>query len=573
MAAAGIAFITTTVAFAQSTPPPRDRVQTPPTGTAIVKGRVIDAQTGMALARARVRLQGPGNRPPALTDETGAFRLTEAPAGIFYLSIERSGYMAARVPEPGRTVRASAKPLVVVDGQTLDAGVVRLYRGGVIAGRISDLHGEPAEFVQILVLRLPSSGHGTPQQRGGGSTNDLGEFRLPRLEAGRYLVRAQTRNTAPDDPTETQPVPTYYPGVASMDQAQSITIERGQVATGVEFMVLDGTSSAVSGTVVDAKGEPLSSGAYVNARTLNDIASDGMTFGGAGVRQDGTFRLKLAPGEYQLEVQAPQTGISGPDGQQFGRLRISVGSAPLSGLTVTMGPGATMSGKLVFEGESPLPASLDQITIGAGQIPGGGNCQSGRGVTIPDGTFRVQGILGTCAVRAMGNIGRWAIKSVTRDDVDLMDRPIAFEPGQRLTNVRVVLTDRRTALELEVTDERGLPTREYVAMVFTQDRTKWNEMSQHVRLYLPPAQVAASPGRGTNGSATVTAARAERRDALLGLPPGEYYAVAVEDLPMEGARDADVLESLAGDAVRLTLTDAAPARVSLRRRAFSAPAR
>jgi hypothetical protein len=98
-------------------------------------------------------------------------------------------------------------------------------------------------------------------------------------------------------------------------------------------------------------------------------------------------------------------------------------------------------------------------------------------------------------------------------------------------------------------------------------------MSQYVRLYLPPALVATPSGRRTNGSTTVIPARPERRDALLGLPPGEYYAVAVEDLPMEGARDADVLESLAGDALRVTLTDATPARVSLRRRAFSAPAR
>ena len=430
--AAGIASLSTTAAFAQSTPPPRDRVPTPPTGTAIIKGRVVDAQTGMGVARARVRLQGPGNRPPALTDDTGAFQLTEAPAGTFFLSIDRSGYMTARFPEPGRTIRASVKPLVIVDGQTLDAGTVRLYRGGVIAGRMTDTHGEPAEFVQIQVLRLPPSGHGQPQQRGGGSTNDLGEFRLPRLEAGRYLVRAQTRNMTPDDPSDTQPVPTYYPGVLSMDEAQPITIERGQVATGVEFMLLDGMSSVVSGTVVDAKGQPVSNGTYVNARTLNGIASDGMMFGGTGVRPDGTFRMKLAPGEYQLEVQAPRPGITGswgPDDQLFGRLRISVGGAPLSGLTMTMGPGATMSGKLVFEGESPLPENLDQTAVGVGQLPGGGNCQPGRGVTTPDGTFRVQGIVGTCAVRVMGNTGRWTVKSVTQDDVDLMDCPITFDPG------------------------------------------------------------------------------------------------------------------------------------------------
>src|SRR6266487_55171 len=175
MAAAGIISFTSTGAYAQPTMPARDRVLPPITGTAIIKGRVVDAQTGVGVARARVRLQAPGNRPPVLTDDTGAFRLAEAPAGMFYLSIDRSGYMPTRVPEPGRTIRASVKPLVVVDGQTLDAGTVRLYRGGVITGRLTDAQGEPAEFVQIQALRLPP-GRGKPQQRGGGATNDLGEF-------------------------------------------------------------------------------------------------------------------------------------------------------------------------------------------------------------------------------------------------------------------------------------------------------------------------------------------------------------------------------------------------------------
>src|SRR5205823_2948645 len=70
--AAGAAF-TIGSAYAQPVPP-RDRLPPPATGTAIIKGRVVDAQTGNALPRARVRLPGPGNRPPVLTDETGAFK-------------------------------------------------------------------------------------------------------------------------------------------------------------------------------------------------------------------------------------------------------------------------------------------------------------------------------------------------------------------------------------------------------------------------------------------------------------------------------------------------------------------
>jgi hypothetical protein len=97
IAAAGIISFTSIGAYAQPTMPARDRMLPPNTGTATIKGRVVDAQTGVGVARARVRLQAPGNRPPVLTDDTGAFRLAEAPAGMFYLSIDRSGYMATRV--------------------------------------------------------------------------------------------------------------------------------------------------------------------------------------------------------------------------------------------------------------------------------------------------------------------------------------------------------------------------------------------------------------------------------------------------------------------------------------------
>jgi hypothetical protein len=567
-AAAGIMVLTAAAAFAQPTPPARDRGHTPAAGTAIIKGRVVDAQTGTGVERARVRLQGPGNPPPVATDDTGAFRLFEVPAGMYYLSIDRSGYMTTRVPEPGRTIRGSAKPLVVVDGQTLDAGTLRLYRGGAIAGRLTDAHGEPAEFTQIQVLRFPPAGRARPQQRGGGSTNDLGEFRIPHLEPGRYLVRAQPRTMTFDDPTDTQPLPTYYPGVLSMDQAQPITIERGQAATGIEFMLLDGTSSVVSGTVVDEKGQP-AGGTFINARMLNDAVSDGITFGGAAARPDGSFQMKLAPGDYQLEAQGNRrAGVAGPPGPadlQFGRLRISVGGAPLSGLTMTMGPGATMSGKLIFEGDSPVPTDFNQLRVGLVPGPSGSNCQPGRVEIAADGAFRGQGIVGSCLVMTQGNTGRYAVKSVAQEDVDLMDRPITFEPGQRLTNIRVVLSDRRTELTLDVTDEHGLPTREYVAMVFSQDRTKWNEMSRYVRVYVPP-QVVTAPTAAANSSPAV--ARPVRPDTVSGLPPGQYYVVAVDDLPSDSARDSNVLETLVDDAMRVTISDTAPARASLRRRAF-----
>jgi hypothetical protein len=557
-------------ATAHAQPSPRDRtLAPPPAGTAIIKGRVVDAQTGNGLARARVRLIGGSlgtNRAPVMTDDMGAFTVSGVPSGSVFLSVDRSGYMSTRYPEGGKTLRALTRSLMIADGQTLEGVNIPLYRGSAITGRVSDSHGEPAEYVNIQLLRIPP-GRGKPQQRGNAGTNDLGEFRIARLEPGSYVLRAQSRNnTAGDDPDDAQSLPTYYPGVLSIDDAQPITIERGQTVGGIEIVLIDGTSSMISGTVVNATGQPAPVGTYVNARPISELSD--MVAGGTGVRADGSFRMKLAPGDYSLEVQAMRPGLierPNPGDQQFGRLRISVGSAPLSDLTIVLGPGATMSGTLVFEGTSPPPPNPDQILIGVNPPPFGSSCQSDRG-SVAAGAFRLQGIVGTCLVRVMGNLGRWSVKSITQGDSDLMDRPVTFDPGQQLRNVRIILTDKRTELALNVVDDHGLVTREYVGLVFSSDKTKWSDVSPYFRVYAPELPGSDRSDAPLRGSSDSRPAPTERRDLIAGLPPGEYFVVAVTDIAAEDTHDPSVLERLAAVATRVSLTtDRSPVEVSLRR--------
>ena len=93
-------------------------------------------------------------------------------------------------------------------------------------------------------------------------------------------------------------------------------------------------------------------------------------------------------------------------------------------------------------------------------------------------------------------------------------------------------------------------------------------MSRYVRTFVPPPPGMTAAGAAPNGSSAVAAARPARPEAVTGLPPGQYYVVALDDLPSEGARDSELLAAFAGDAVRVMLSDTAPARVSVRRRAF-----
>jgi len=188
----GVALCTAAAVCAQPQPP-RDRLPQQ-TGTGRIKGRVVDAQTGSAVARARVRIMGqPGLPSPVSTDESGGFEFVNLPPGRFALSAERVGYAAASYPERAQTLRGGNRPVMVADHETVTGLVIPLHRGAAITGRVVDARGDPMEFAQVQVLRVPAQGRGTPMPRGGAGTNDLGEFRVAKLEPGSYVLLALQR--------------------------------------------------------------------------------------------------------------------------------------------------------------------------------------------------------------------------------------------------------------------------------------------------------------------------------------------------------------------------------------------
>ena len=114
--------------------------------------------------------------------------------------------------------------------------------------------------------------------------------------------------------------------------------------------------------------------------------------------------------------------------------------------------------------------------------------------------------------------------------------------------------------------EEAGATREYVAIVFSTDKTKWNDMSRYLRLHVPQPPASPPPAAPLRGATDVRLAPLERRDLVAGLPPGEYYVVVLTDIAPDDARDAAMLERLAAGATRVSLTtDRAPVDITVRR--------
>ena len=98
---------------------PRDN-QAPQTGTARLRGRVVGGESGQALRRAIVRLQGQEFREGrvASTDEDGRWEIKDLPAGRYNLTASKGGYVQLNYGQ--RRPFERGRPLELADGQTLE---------------------------------------------------------------------------------------------------------------------------------------------------------------------------------------------------------------------------------------------------------------------------------------------------------------------------------------------------------------------------------------------------------------------------------------------------------------------
>src|SRR5947208_3790883 len=129
--------IATAIAEQQAPRPARDIAPAQPQGTAGLAGRVVTADTGRPVKRARVIVSAGGRQSRATTtDEQGRFRITDLLAGSYTITASRTGFVEAvygqrRPLQPGT-------PVTLADGQEIAAIDLRLVRGGVITGRVID---------------------------------------------------------------------------------------------------------------------------------------------------------------------------------------------------------------------------------------------------------------------------------------------------------------------------------------------------------------------------------------------------------------------------------------------------
>lgn len=521
---------------------PRDaRQQASATGTAIIRGRVVAADSGAPIRRAQVRALANDTRGSRLasTDGQGRFELRDLSAGRWELTASKAGFVTLRLGQ--RRPFEPGKPVELRDGQVVEGADIALPRGAAITGRVFDEFGDPVAGARVQVLRYQFlQGIRRLRPTGiGDQSDDTGAFRLFGLTPGDYYVSATVRALPVDDPTVDSAgyAPTYYPGTGNVAEAQRVTVGVGQELASVSFALLPVRTVRVSGRAIDSMGQPLGGG--VATLTPADATADTpMMFGGGGnVRQDGTFTMtNVAPGSYTLTVASRPFGRRGGRGGdsdgEVGSIPLTVANEDLSGIQIATTQGATVSGVVVAAQGSSTALRTAGIQITTQPVPFSRGPGTGMTRVESTGAFTLTGLLGSRVIRVSGLPQDWMLQSIVVNGADVADRILEFSGNQEVRGVRVIVTDRVTEVNGTVT-AAGRPARDYTVVVFPEDTAKWTFPSRHLRSGRPDQQ----------GLFRIRA-----------LPPDErYLAAAVDYLEENEAMDPQFLEHIKTSATRFAL--------------------
>ena len=557
--------------LAQAPQPPRRDAPagSTPVGTAIVGGIVTtDAEKPVPLRRARVTLSNIEIRynRTIVTDDSGRFTFRDVPAGRFALSAMKDAYVGTAYG--ARRIGGQGAPLTIVDGAQLTGLALKLTRGAVITGMVTDVSGQPVPDAQVGASRW-SFINGERRLSGGGSgrTDDRGVYRIFGLPPGQYFVTASLARTsfgstsdillpadADVDRAMQEPatgkqsigvgrpagyVPVYHPSVTSVAQATPVDVGAGDERTGVDIQMVMVPSGRVEGTVTYPEGE-LPRTIQLSMTAASDESFQGLEgFRSSRPEPNGRYQFGgLPPGDYLVTARANAPG-GGADSILWATANVTVTGDTTVSAPLELRRGFKVNGRVTFEGAVKPPADLRGWRVGLSPVVG--RNEVSLGVTAAeleaDGSFTIHGVtpgrfrIQPSAPAAAGS--EWLATSITVNGRNVRDDPI--EVHGDIAGVTIGFSDRVPTLSGKLLDAAaGAAPSEYYVILFPAERALWTPQSQRIQA----VRVA------TDGQYRF------RR-----VFPGAYLVASTLDVEQGEWMDPAFLQRVAAGAVPVTLAD------------------
>jgi protocatechuate 3,4-dioxygenase beta subunit len=351
------------------------------TGTGLIMGRVVEAESNRPLGGVAVRLAHSTSNAapdPVLTDPQGRFVFRNVPKGSYRLVAWKTGYASGAYAErlPTEDVSRSGRALVLDEDQRIGDVVLRLWRYAAVAGTVMDEAGEPVVgvIVRAAVRRIVAgrptydwsatfTGGAAPTAR----TDDRGRYRLSALVPGDWLVAVPSVTGAL--PRQREPAPSAG-GPVSLSESSSgggqwitgsATLRSNPLDVGDPEYVL--TSSA---------GTPAGLGAVIRNGRL--LVYPTQFYAGADSLENATL-VTLGSGERRLGVNfqlrpLPAVRVSGrimtTDGANPGETMLRLVSRDMDGFVADAEIAQTVSrsdGRFAFIGVPPGDYAIRAVRI------------------------------------------------------------------------------------------------------------------------------------------------------------------------------------------------------------------
>jgi hypothetical protein len=374
---------------------------------------------------------------------------------------------------------------------------------------------------------------------------------------------------------------TFYPSATTASQAMSVTLAAGEEKAGIDLQLKLSPAFRVSGRLQGPDGPAANFAVKLQPGNLDEFVTDnGFETSSTVTDAFGQFTFLGVPtGQYTLTaLRVPRpapgppppppvvlssigAGVSPPMPQQpvmpteptlWARVPVSVGDADLSGLSVLLGVGARVRGRVDFQGASPRPPAqrLQQLNLNL-SVADGRSFNVGFTPARPaaDGTFTTMSYPPGKYYLSVSSPGPpWWTRSILVGGREAMDTP--FDLQSDLSGVVVTFTDQTN--ELAGTVQRtGAP----------------NEPNPMI--VLVPADFQRSLDEGVMPRRFRTApVSATGQYSFRNLIPGEYLitAVSAEDAGVVG-EDLQLFSAffsaIARVASRVTITDGGKQTLSL----------
>jgi hypothetical protein len=521
--------------------PPRDQVAK--ASTAIIRGRITAADTGRALRWASVSLSGPGivRARTVLTDDQGRYEFKDLTAGSFSLSVGKPGFV--RLSYGQTRSFQSGRPLVLLDKQVLENVDFNLPRGGAITGRVYDELGDAAANMTVEAMRSRYADGRRRLTPSGQSavTNDLGEFRIYGLQPGEYYVSVTMRFPGGDVETPGSGfAPSYYPGTTNPGEARRIAVDIGQTIANADVQLSPVTLATVSGVIVDAEGRSFSS-ASLNLLQNGPSYDRGVSFTEA--NGDGSFKFSgVPPGKYSIDV-SPSGTSPGASGMRLFE-PITVDGGDVAGLRVGPRPMSGARGRIVLDPANAAVNIRDLHISTAPVDPDEFRSFWADAKINPALEFDLPVLGGLMMLTADSLPAGWTLKDVRLEGTDVTDRGIEFKAGEKVAGIEVELTTRGPKVRGSVRDAKDKPLDDYTVLFFSQRKERWSDRRGRYFAAARPDQAG--------------------QFAVNTLPPGDYYAVALEYVDQDQAADPDFLDRFTGAATRVSLGEGEVRTVELK---------